>query len=162
MLTKVSISLQLDSGSQAGVTIGMRLLPRQHSPEDHRPQFLSRPSELSLGIRNEQRNRAAWAVDSLSEHLVPRVLGTRMLFCLTQQLDTAGGPAGPGIFKLQSSALEAGNDTRPVVDEDALADARGGMDVDAEDLGDAILEVDGQGVPAALPEPVRDVPRRPR
>ncbi|MEY3458236.1 MAG: hypothetical protein RL215_1393 [Planctomycetota bacterium] len=45
-----------------------------------------------------------------------------------------------------------------MVHEDAAADACSGVDIDAEDFGDAILEVDGDEFAALFPEPCGDAP----
>ena len=50
----------------------------------------------------------------------------------------------------------ADDDARAMIDDDARADAGGRVDVDAERLGDATLQVGGQAVSLAVPQPVGD------
>src|SRR5262249_15268890 len=50
----------------------------------------------------------------------------------------------------------ADDDARAVIDQDARADPRRRMDIDAKGLRDAVLEMGGQRFPSPPPKPVGD------
>ena len=69
-------------------------------------------------------------------------------------------PVPPSVTSCSNETLSSmtrrftDHDSRGMVDQDARSDLRGRMDIDGEDLGEPVLQMDGEQVPPSGPEPV--------